>query len=103
MKVGDPFTITLSKENYGIEGNTCPFIKFEYIKSRNDPFTKSIWENKRLIVKVFKTWDRDPDPGMSNWGWTCTCVRVSKWLLIRKIQILYYKIKYHERNSNRNK
>jgi hypothetical protein len=102
MKVGEPFTIKLSKDNYSNHVGP-PFRKWQWIKSSNDPLAKSIWGNKRLIVKVFKTWDRDPDPGMSNWGWTCTCVRVSKWLIIRKIQILYYKIKYHERNSNRNK
>lgn len=98
MKVGDPFTIKLSRSNYGLSENesTCPFRKWEWIRSQSDPFTKSKWGNKRLVVKVFKSWDGDPDPGMSNWGWTCTCVRVSKWSIIRWIQIMYYKIKYRK-------
>lgn len=66
MKVDDPVTLKLSKDNYGTKPDSCPFRKWEWIKSQNNPFTKS------------------------------------KWGIIRWFQIIYYKIKYYERNSNRN-
>lgn len=83
----ESIVFTLTKEYK----SAAPFKKWDLIKGANNVFTKAKWGDLRIVVKI--------DESSDKYFRTYTCVPVSNLGIFRWFQIIYYKIRYHERNS----
>lgn len=80
MNSGESVTITLSKENYNAPSDMEKFVPVQW------------GYFLRMVVRIQK----------NNGTVTYTMVRTTRWAFIHWFQIMYYKIKYHEKKSARN-